>query len=110
VNKSNNDLDKDEVSTKPTEKKSQSEPTPTLPPKAVPSTLTVFVPPPLNKKVETITKKALILSNVKKLYAQASKANILPNIDDILHIKEAFPSLLANEVGKMIKAKNSSKR
>ena len=28
--------------------------------------------------------------------------------DDVLHIKEAFPFLSANEVGKMIKAKNSS--
>jgi len=32
----------------------------------------------------------------------------LPNINDILHIKEVFPSLLANEVGKMINTKNSS--
>ena len=110
VNKSNNDLDKDEVSTKPTKKKSQSKPTPTLPLKAVPPAPTVSIPPPLNKKVETIIKKALILSNIKKSYAQASKANILPNIDDVLHIKEVFPSLSANEVGKMIKAKNSSKR
>jgi len=108
VNKSNNDLDKDKISIKPTEKKSQSEPTPTPLPKAVHSAPTVFVPPPLNKKVETITKKALILSNVKKSYTQASKANILLNIDDILHIKEAFLSLSADEVGKMIKAKNSS--
>ena len=69
VNKSNNDLDKDKVSTKPTEKKSQSKPTPTLPLKAVPPTPTVSIPPPLNKKVETITKKALILSNIKKSYA-----------------------------------------
>ena len=30
------------------------------------------------------------------------------NIDDVLHIKEAFLSLSANKVGKMIKAKNSS--
>jgi len=92
-----------------TEKKSQLKPTPTPPPKAVPFTSTVPVSLPFNKKVETVTKKALILSNVKKSYAQASKANILPNIDDVLHIKEAFLFLSADEVGKMIKAKNSSK-
>jgi len=46
--------------------------------------LDISVLPPLNKKVETITKKALIFSNVKKLYAQASKANILPNINDVM--------------------------
>jgi len=32
----------------------------------------------------------------------------LPNIDDVLHIKEVFLSLLADEVGKIIKAKNTS--
>ena len=32
----------------------------------------------------------------------------MPNINDILHIKEAFPTLLTNEVRKMIKAKNGS--
>jgi len=34
----------------------------------------------------------------------------LPNIDDVLHIKEAFPFLSADEVEKMIKTKNSSER
>ena len=108
MNKLNDDFDKDKVSTKPIEKKSQLEPTPTLPSKAVPSAPTVSILPPLNKKVESVTKKAPILSNIKKSYAQASKANISPNINDVLHIKEAFPFLSANEVGKMIKAKNSS--
>jgi len=69
VNKSNDNLDKDEVLIKPTEKKSQLKPTSTLPPKAIPPTPTVSVLLPLNKKVETITKKALILSNIKKSYA-----------------------------------------
>ena len=46
---------------------------------------------------------------MKKSYIQALKANILPNIEDILQIKEAFPTLIANEVGKIIKAKNSNK-
>jgi len=108
VNKSNNNLNKDKVSTKPIEKKSQSEPTPTLPPKAVPFAPIVPVLQSLNKKVETVIKKAPILSNIKKSYTQTSKANISPNIDNILHIKEAFLFLSANEVGKMIKAKNSS--
>ena len=85
-------------------------PTPTPPPKTIPSTSTVSVPLPFNKKVETVTKKALILFNIKKSYVQASKANILPNINDVLHIKEAFLFLSADEVGKMIKAKNSSKK
>ena len=69
MNKSNDNLDKDEVSTKLTEKKSQLKPTPTLLPKAVPPASTVPVLPSLNKKVETVTKKALILSNIKKSYA-----------------------------------------
>jgi len=108
VNKSNDNLNKNKVSTKLTEKKSQLESTPTLPPKAVPSTPTVPILWPLNKKVKTITKKALILFNIKKLYTQASKANISPNINDVLHIKKAFPSLLADKVEKIIKTKNSS--
>jgi len=45
---------------------------------------------------------------MKKSYAQASKANILMSIEDVIRVKEAFPSLLADEVGKMLKAKNSS--
>jgi len=63
VNKSNDNLDKDKVSIKPIEKKSQLESTPTLPPKAVPPAPTVPIPQPLNKK-------APIFSNVKKSYAQ----------------------------------------
>ena len=48
------------------------------------------VVPPLNKKIEFVTKKEAKPSNIKKSYAQASKANILTNIEDVLHIKEAF--------------------
>ena len=66
--------------------------------------------PSLNKKIESITKKEPKPSNTKKSYAQASKANILMNIDNVLHTKEAFSSLSANKVGNIIKAKNSSKR
>ena len=47
-------------------------------------------------------------SNTKKSYVQASKMNILSNVKDILQVKEAFPSLLAIEVGRILKAKNSS--
>ena len=46
---------------------------------------------------------------MKKLYVQASKSNISCNIEDVLQVKEAFPSLLADKVGKMLKVKNSSK-
>jgi len=40
---------------------------------------------------------------------QTSKANISLNIEDVLYVKEAFSSLSVDEVGKMLKAKNSSK-
>ncbi len=46
---------------------------------------------------------------MKMSYVQASKANISSNIEDVLHVKKTFPSLLVNEVGKILKAKNSSK-
>jgi len=39
---------------------------------------------------------------------QASKSN-LSKIEDILRVKEVFPSLSADEVGKILKVKNSSK-
>jgi len=44
---------------------------------------------------------------MKKSYAQASKSN-LSKIEDILQVKEAFPSLSADKVGKILKVKNSS--
>ena len=47
-------------------------------------------------------------SNMKKVYDQASKTNPLFKIEDILRVKEAFPSLSADEVGKILKVKNSS--
>ena len=61
---------------------------------------------PSDNKVKSIDKKALRPSNIKKSYAL--KANILPNVKDVLQIKETFSTLLADEVTKMIKAKNSS--
>ena len=66
------------------------------------------IPPPDNN-VNSSNKKVPKPSNVKKSYAQASKNNISPNVEDILQIKEAFPTLSAEEVGKMIKGKNISR-
>ena len=63
---------------------------------------------PFDNKVNSIDKKASRSSNIKKLYA--SKANILPNVEDVLQIKETFSTLLADEVTKIIKAKNSGER
>jgi len=65
--------------------------------------------PSSNKITGSIEKKAPKPLNAKKSYMQASKANISSNIEDVLCVKEAFPSLSADEVGKMLKAKNSSK-
>ena len=45
---------------------------------------------------------------MKKSYVQASKMNISSNVEDVLQVKEVFPSLSANEVGRILKAKNSS--
>ena len=79
--------------------------------------LNMAVPPPPS----TATSVAILLlsilvaslkvskpSNMKKSYTQASKMNISSNIKDILQVKEAFLSLLADEVGKILKVKNSS--
>ena len=62
-----------------------------------------------NKIIGLIEKKAPKSLNMKKSYMQASKANISSNIEDVLHVKKVFSSLSVNEVGKMLKAKNSSK-
>ena len=63
-------------------------------------------PPPPNKNVESTIKKDPKPSNMKKSYAQASKSN-LSCIEDIVWVKEAFPALSADEVGKVLKIKNS---
>ena len=63
-------------------------------------------PPPSNKNVESTTKKDPKPSNLKKSYVQASKSNLL-HIEDIVRVKEAFPALSADEVGKVLKIKNS---
>ena len=53
-------------------------------------------------------KKAPKPTITKKSYAQASKTNILSSIEDVIRVKKAFLTLSADEVGKMLKAKNSS--
>ena len=63
-------------------------------------------PPPPNKNVESTIKKDPKPSNMKKSYAQASKSNLLC-IEDIMQVKEAFPALSVDEVGKVLKIKNS---
>ena len=40
---------------------------------------------------------------------QASKANISPRVKDVLHIKNAFPELSADDVERIIKVTNSNK-
>ena len=67
--------------------------------------------PPPSKKAESNEKKAPTLkpmNTMKKSYAEASKVNNLFNIEDIIWVKEAFPELSADEVGKMLKAKNNN--
>ena len=50
---------------------------------ATPPTTSPIVPPPI-KNSENIVKKASKPSNIKNSYTQASKTNILSNIEDIL--------------------------
>jgi len=69
-----------------------------------------MVAPPLSKKNKTINKKEPKSSNTRKSYVQVSKSNILPNIENVLRIKEVFPSLSADKVGKIIKAINGSEK
>ena len=66
---------------------------------------TPVAPPPPTKSVELLVKKTPKPSNMKKSYAQTSKANILLNIEDVIWVKEAFPTLLADKVGKMLNIK-----
>ena len=66
--------------------------------------------PPPNKTMGSNEKKAPAPKpmNKKKSYVEASKTNQLSNIDDVIRVKEVFSELSANEVGKMLKAKNSN--
>ena len=65
------------------------------------------IPPP-SKTAGLNEKKALKPMIMKKSYIQASKANILSSIEDVIQVKKAFSTLSADEVGKILKAKNSS--
>ena len=63
---------------------------------------------PPSKITGSNEKKAPKPTIINKSYAQASKANILSSIEDVIWVKEVFPTLSADEVGKILKAKNSS--
>ena len=63
-------------------------------------------PPPPNKNIESTIKKDPKPSNMKKSYIQASKSNLL-HIEDIVQVKEVFSALSVDEVGKVLKIKNS---
>ena len=65
------------------------------------------IAPPPSKTTGPNEKKALKPTIMKKSYVQASKANISSSIEDVIQVKEAFHTLSADEVGKMLKAKNS---
>ena len=69
----------------------------------------VPIAPPSSKMTGPNEKKAPKPSIMKKSYVQASKANILSSIEDVIQVKEAFHTLSADEVGKMLKAKNSGR-
>jgi len=62
---------------------------------------------PPSKTTRPIEKKAPKPTITKKSYTQASKTNISSSIEDVIRVKEVFPTLSADEVGKMLKAKNS---
>ena len=68
----------------------------------------VPITPSPSKTTGPIEKKAPKPMIMKKSYAQASKTNISSSIEDVIRVKEVFPTLSADEVGKMLKAKNSS--
>ena len=98
-------------SLKPTVEKSKRKSSPlastSTTPSAPPPPPSVVVPP-INKNNQSINKKEPKLSNIRKSYVQVSKLNVLPNIENVLQIKDAFPSLSASKVGKMMKAMNGS--
>ena len=79
----------------------------------LPSNMAVF--PPTTNPVATLPLSTSVVpqkiskpSNMKKSYTQASKTNLSSKVEDILQVKEAFLSLSANEVGKILKVKNNS--
>ena len=62
----------------------------------------------INKPKNVVNKKTSVQANVKKSYTQASKANISPRVEDVLCIKDTFPELSADDVGRIIKITNSN--
>ena len=82
-------------------------PSPSMPTTATNSNVPIASPP--SKMTRPNEKKAPKPIIMKKSYAQASKANISSSIKDVIQVKEAFPTLSADEVGKMLKAKNSGR-
>jgi len=89
------------------------QPKATKPQPSMPSNTTnpkIPTSPPPSKTAGLNEKKALALKpmNTKKSYVEASKTNNSSNIEDVIRVKEAFPKLLADEAGKMLKAKNSN--
>ena len=87
--------------------KTEAKKAPPPSPDTVTNTNVPATPPP-SKTTSPIEKKAMKPTITKKSYMQASKANISTSIEDIIQVKKVFPSLSADEVGKMLKAKNSS--
>ena len=68
-------------------------------------------PPLPSKKAGSNEKKAPTpkpTNTMKKSYAEASKVNNSSNIEDVIRVKEVFPELSADKVGKMLKAKNNN--
>ena len=76
-----------------------------MPTTATNSNIPVVLPP--SKITGPNEKKALKPMITKKSYVQAFKANILLSIEDVIQVKEVFPTLSADKVRKMLKAKNS---
>ena len=78
---------------------------PSMPTTAMNSNVPVALPS--SKMTGPNKKKAPKPTITKKSYMQASKANILLSIENVIWVKKVFPTLSADEVGKMLKAKNS---
>ena len=64
----------------------------------------------VNKLKNVVNKKTLVQANIKKSYAQASKANISPRVKDVLCIKDTFPELSTDDVERIIKVMNGNER
>ena len=56
----------------------------------------------VNKPKNVVNKKTLVQANIKKSYVQASKTNISLRVKNVFHIKDAFPELSADDVGRII--------